>query len=243
MNKSVKLYHGSSQIVGNPVFGKGKPYNDYGLGFYCTKSKELASEWAVNENADGFVNSYSIDFEGLSVLNLNNCDHPMLAWLVVLLENRTFDSYSQVRARAKEFLKENFYVDYKKFDVIIGYRADDSYFQFAKDFLDGTIPYSTLCNAMLLGKLGNQYVLKSRKAFDKVRFDGYNEVKSAEWYNKKTARESAAKRAYKQSKLVELKDDDFFITDIIRGRLSDENKSSLRQRIPSCGPEEPWGYS
>ena len=31
-----KLYHGSSHIVDQPKYGYGKPYNDYGLGFYCT---------------------------------------------------------------------------------------------------------------------------------------------------------------------------------------------------------------
>ncbi|MBP3577789.1 MAG: DUF3990 domain-containing protein, partial [Lachnospiraceae bacterium] len=37
-----KLYHGSSNIIEKPVFGYGKKYNDYGLGFYCTDSIEMA---------------------------------------------------------------------------------------------------------------------------------------------------------------------------------------------------------
>lgn len=40
------IYHGSSEIVKQPVYGKGKPYNDYGIGFYCTEHLELAKEWA-----------------------------------------------------------------------------------------------------------------------------------------------------------------------------------------------------
>ena len=39
-----KLYHGSSNIIEKPLFGYGKPYNDYGLGFYCTDSLEMAME-------------------------------------------------------------------------------------------------------------------------------------------------------------------------------------------------------
>lgn len=40
------IYHGSPEIIEKPVFGKGKPYNDYGMGFYCTEHLELAKEWA-----------------------------------------------------------------------------------------------------------------------------------------------------------------------------------------------------
>ncbi len=42
------LYHGSQVILQTPIFGAGKSYNDYGLGFYCTEHIELAKEWACN---------------------------------------------------------------------------------------------------------------------------------------------------------------------------------------------------
>ena len=48
------LFHGSSNIVGQPVYGKGKKYNDYGQGFYCTRHIELAKEWACTEGVDGY---------------------------------------------------------------------------------------------------------------------------------------------------------------------------------------------
>lgn len=41
----VILYHGSPDVIKKPVFGKGKVYNDYGFGFYCTEHLELAKEW------------------------------------------------------------------------------------------------------------------------------------------------------------------------------------------------------
>ena len=46
MANDLTIYHGSQQIVEVPQFGVGKPYNDYGQGFYCTESPELAKEWA-----------------------------------------------------------------------------------------------------------------------------------------------------------------------------------------------------
>ena len=44
------IYHGSTEIVNSPLYGKGKVYNDYGQGFYCTEEIELAKEWACTEN-------------------------------------------------------------------------------------------------------------------------------------------------------------------------------------------------
>ena len=41
----VNIFHGSPSIIEKPVFGYGKPYNDYGLGFYCTYSLEMAKEF------------------------------------------------------------------------------------------------------------------------------------------------------------------------------------------------------
>ncbi|MDO4418620.1 MAG: DUF3990 domain-containing protein [Eubacteriales bacterium] len=48
---------------------------------------------------------------------------------------------------------------------IIGYRADDSYFTFAQDFVSGVIPLSKLSEAMHLGRLGERIVFKSREEF------------------------------------------------------------------------------
>ena len=55
MSEVLRLYHGSPIRVKCPLFGVGNPYNDYGLGFYCTESFELACEWACPKAKDGFV--------------------------------------------------------------------------------------------------------------------------------------------------------------------------------------------
>ena len=57
----VTLYHGSVSVIKQPVFGKGRLHNDYGRGFYCTQSLDLAKEWAVEENRDGYANQYLLD--------------------------------------------------------------------------------------------------------------------------------------------------------------------------------------
>ena len=191
-----KLYHGSSRIIEKPVFGYGKPYNDYGLGFYCTESLEMAKEWGVGRECSGYANCYELDCSGLKILNLNEERYCILNWLAVLLRNREFDVPSGLALEAREYILRNFSIDYGSSDAIIGYRADDSYFSFAQDFLNGTISIRQLNHAMHLGKLGEQFVLKSRSAFERIRFTGYEIAESAEWYARKMRRDRTARREY-----------------------------------------------
>ena len=190
------LFHGSSDIIEKPKFGYGKTYNDYGLGFYCTDSLEMAKEWGVSYEKNGYANCYELDCSDLKILDLNSQDYCILHWMAVLLENREFDIPSGLALEAKEYILSNFSVDYKQYDAIIGYRADDSYFSFAQDFINGTISYRQLGNAMHLGKLGQQFVLKSRAAFERIKFTGYEIAESGEWYAKKMLRDKTARREY-----------------------------------------------
>lgn len=210
-----KLYHGSSNIIERPLFGYGKPYNDYGLGFYCTESLEMAKEWGAFESRDGYANCYEIECDGLQILELKEPEYCILHWLTVLLQNREFDVPSGLALEAKEYLIANFSIDYESFDAIIGYRADDSYFSFAQDFINGTISYRQLNSAMHLGKLGQQFVLKSRQAFERIRFVGYEIAESSEWYAKKMLRDKTARRQYFSMEQNRRQRGDLYITQIM----------------------------
>ena len=172
---SRRIFHGSTNIIEKPTFGMGKKRNDYGLGFYCTENLDLAKEWGVSRDNNGYANIYGIDDDELTILNLNSPEYSVLHWLSILLENRIFDITTPLAKEAKEYLLDNFLPPYKSYDVIIGNRADDSYFSFAQDFINGAISLGQLGNAMKLGGLGNQYVLKSKKAFEKLSYLG-NEI-------------------------------------------------------------------
>lgn len=209
------LYHGSCSVIEKPVFGFGKPYNDYGLGFYCTDSLEIAKEWGVSRDRDGFANCYGLDCDGLRILDLNGADFCILNWLAVLLENREFDVPSGLVLEAKEYILSNFAVNYKDHDAVIGYRADDSYFSFAQDFINGTISYRQLNNTMHLGRLGQQFVLKSKEAFDRIRFLGFEVAESAEWYVRKMQRDTSARREYLDTECNRRQRGDLFITQIM----------------------------
>ena len=108
MENKITVYHGSNRVIENPIFGVGNPNNDYGLGFYCTESLELAKEWACSAESDGYANQYTLDISDLSILSLTNGDYHILNWLYVLLENRTFRIVSGIAKQAKDYIFENF---------------------------------------------------------------------------------------------------------------------------------------
>ena len=219
----MRIYHGSKDIIKKPIFGIGKKYNDYGLGFYCTESIELAKEWAVDINRDGFANIYELDIKDLKILNLNDKKYNILHWLTILLENRIFDIHSGLAYEGREYLLKNFKINYEDYDVIIGYRADDSYFAFAQDFLNGSISYKQLNNALLLGKLGNQIVLKSKKAFNKIEFIDYIKVDKDKYYPIKENRDKLARREYFNNERNERQKGDINIVNIIDEEMKEND--------------------
>lgn len=197
MSKLV-LYHGSSHVIKEPQFGRGNPHNDYGLGFYCTENKELAKEWGTSEQSDGFANCYELDQSGLSVLDLNDGSYTILHWLSILLQNRVFRTNGDIAPLAKEYLTSTFEIDYQSYDIIRGYRADDSYFSFANAFLNNALSLSRLERAMMLGGLGEQVVLKSERAFNALDFVGADLADATRYYPLKIQRDTQARSIYRE---------------------------------------------
>lgn len=215
----MRLHHGSENIIEKPVYGKGAHYNDYGKGFYCTENIELAKEWACAKQKNGYANIYDLDLSELNVLNLNSGSYNILNWLAILADNRTYWQNGSIAEPAKNYIKENFLPDISTYDVIIGYRADDSYFSFAQDFVSGVISLQKLAQAMRLGKLGEQIVLKSPKAFAQIQFAGYENADAEEYYIKKNEREREARRQYRRNKKEKADVNELFILDIMREEI------------------------
>ena len=212
----IDIYHGSVNVVEKPLFGEGKLFNDYGRGFYCTEHAELAKEWACSSDSDGYANHYRLDMTGLTILNLNSPEYNILNWLAILLENRKFNVADGMPQRAKSYILENFKVDYKKYDIIVGYRANDSYFSYAGDFVNGTLSLSDLSEAMRLGKLGEQVVLKSKKAFEALSFVEAIKASREEYFAKYKQRDEEARGKYRQIATKPLAENEIYIIDIIR---------------------------
>lgn len=213
------LLHGSDHIVEVPKFGVGKPYNDYGLGFYCTEHADMAKEWSVGFDHSGFANKYELDATGLQVINLSSPEYTTLHWLAVLLQNRWFDVRAPLANEAREYLIAYFNVDISNADIVEGYRADDSYFMFAQDFIVGTISYRQLQNAMHLGNLGHQVMLKSRRAFKQIKFIDAEPVPQEIWLPRREQRDRGARETYFNRERNARKTGDIFITDIMDEKM------------------------
>ena len=214
MSKLV-LYHGSPEIIEKPIYGKGKAYNDYGKGFYCTENLELAKEWACTEGVDGYANQYEIETDNLRILNLSADKYTILHWLALLMTYRKLRLSTPVMTRGAEWLKEQFLVDIDDYDAIIGYRADDSYFSFARAFVNNEISLGQLSHAMRLGKLGEQFVLKSPKAFESTKFVSYKSADNTVYYARRKVRDDEARAGF----FAELEKEDIdglYMRDIIR---------------------------
>ncbi len=210
------VYHGSDHIIKTPVYNGSKRTNDYGYGFYTTENKELAKEWACSGNTDGYANIYELDLGGLDVLRLNSPDYNILNWLAILAKHRSYWQSGSISEEAKKYLQDNFFIDLSPYDIIIGYRADDSYFSFAQDFVAGTISLSKLSEVMKLGKLGEQVVLKSKNAFKQIRFIDAEHADSETYSEKKIIRDREARQAYRMARKTTEGINELYMLDIMR---------------------------
>ena len=159
---------------------------------------------------------------GLKILDLTDKRYSILNWVAILLKFRTFDLSNDISIQAKEYLLKNFYIDVNNYDIVIGFRADDSYFSFARDFVNNTIPVRKLSQAMELGQLGKQVVIVSELAFSKLHFEGFETADRLVYFTKRKARDEKAREDYlkgtrKSATLI----NDIFVMDIIRKEFKD----------------------
>lgn len=218
------LLHGTDHIIEKPDIAIGNPHNDYGMGFYCTKEDEMAREWACKKNCDGFVNVYDFDDTGLRVLNLSDGNHNILNWIAILLKYRTFKLDTDIAIDARDYIIERYADNPSDYDVVVGYRADDSYFQYAESFVSNALPLRSLNKALRLGKLGEQTVVVSQEGFDRIKFLKAYPVDRSLYYPKFIKRDHNARAAFRNEiKRGKTYRDDIFVMDILREEMTEDD--------------------
>ncbi len=195
MNEEIVLYHGAKDIVQKPVFGYANTGNDYGPGFYCTDSLELAQEWACTATHGGYASQYTLNTSNLKVLDLCDAKHHPLNWLALLVKFRAFD-LGYESALNRDYLLENFLPDSIPYDIITGYRADGSCFAIARGFLNNGISLRVLQKALKRGLTGRQTVLKSVIAIERLRFSGSTEAPRDTYYPLRFTRDRQAREDF-----------------------------------------------
>ena len=91
--------------------------------------------------------------------------------------------------------------------------------------MNNAITVEQLSRAMQLGKLGEQIVIKSKFAFTKIRFEGFEAAEKDLYYVLRKARDDEANQSYLD--ILEEEADGLYIQDIIRGGVTNNDS-----RIP-----------
>ena len=215
----MRYYYGAEELVLKPEFGRGNHTNDYGQGFYLTPDKDIARLWASKNEQDGFLIEYDLDLSKLRVLYLDTIkDDDVLRWIAILVSHRF--SYSEINNHKTtiKWLEENYPIDMDGYDVIVGYRADDSYFDYSRDFVNNNLSIEILKEAMRIGKLGIQVVLISQESFKHIKYLRHEVVPKSDSYK-------LFKQKTKEEYFKLKKEDDInnrFLRDIMREKNKDD---------------------
>ncbi|MCD8295735.1 MAG: DUF3990 domain-containing protein [Clostridia bacterium] len=218
----ITLYHGSDcRVEGHFDSDFTNRHNDFGNGLYCTESEELAKEWAVDDGRDGYLNRYTLDTEGLRVLDLGAKEYSLLHWAALVSANRQLyeGDYCDVEG-ARQFLAEHFSVDTEGYDIIKGYPGDDCMFCFFMDFIGNCLSVCGLAKAARIdGRM--QTVIKSPEAFSRLRSEGSERVPAERYYRNRKMRCGVILRRYYND--VRYEKNDITIADLMTGKKSLED--------------------
>ena len=135
------VYHGSTSLLDTIDVSKGKPYKDFGCGFYVTKSNRHARNIALRNKrleierfgraCEAYIYEYEMNMSGLPGFNVKEFVSADLNWVQFVLANR------KARTRTHNF------------DIVIGPTANDDTMVVLNAYLDG-----------LYGEIGDEEALK-----------------------------------------------------------------------------------
>lgn len=161
-------------MIEHPSVKGSNETNDYGPSFYMTTDLEAAKSWACKNNSLGIINEYEIkdaSFARLKVLDLTNKDRfSVLNWMAILMRFRELDSSFRKNNQITLDWLQKYYVDVDDYDVVKGFRADDSYFRFPLRFISNDLAFDDLEDVFLSGHLGIQYAFMSERSIKMLSF-------------------------------------------------------------------------
>ena len=141
MNYPEYVYKGSAQYS-----------NSFGEGSYFSFNKEIAREY-------GNVNQYSINYDNLNILDLRKMN--LANWISVVATNREINITPNLK------LPE---LDISGYDIVIGYRSDNSNLIALKKCLKGNITKSFLSVVLNVDDRNTEICIKSERALNQVKF-------------------------------------------------------------------------
>lgn len=163
------LYHGSYAAVRDPDVSFGREEVDFGQGFYLTRLRKQAANWARvvagrMPRGKAILNSYSFDRDAALLADLRYKVFPEydLAWLEYVVDCRKGGRLQ------------------RKYDVIEGGVANDNVIDTVEDFENGVITAEQALGQLRHKKVNHQICIHSQAVVDRfLRFRSSKEVSRA----------------------------------------------------------------
>ena len=140
--QNIIVYHGSTSLIDTIDVTKGKPYKDFGRGFYVTKSRNHASSLALRNklieekrfgrNCEAYLYTYELSMSRLTSYKVKKFQNADLEWLQFIIANR----------KSRERIHS--------YDVVIGPTANDDTMVVINAYLD-----------TLYGDIGTEHALET----------------------------------------------------------------------------------
>ena len=167
MQEQITLYHGTIYSIESVNVLMGKPYKDFGMGFYTSRDKEHAQRMALRNREielsrkkmkdtnkiNSWLNTYEFDLHNLNSLNIKEFKTADREWMRFVIMNRSN------KERRHDY------------DLVIGPTANDNtmtaislFFAGAYGDINSDIAIDRLIEQIEPDKLPGQYFFGSNKA-------------------------------------------------------------------------------
>ena len=151
------LYHGSQMSVPQPKAKVGRKNLDFGPGFYLTKIKKQAEDWAVvmagrkGRNAEAVLNIFQFDMNQVAIDGVRIKSFPTydLEWLDYVVACRRGKDYSD------------------EYDIVEGGVANDNVIDTVEDYEKGIITAEQALGQLKYKKVNHQLCILSQTVIDK----------------------------------------------------------------------------
>lgn len=159
----MRVYHGSTVVIKQPLVAAGRQRLDFGQGFYVTDIKQQAESWAermqrIREEA-GIVNVYELDLEKVKEnYRYFKFEYYDNAWLQFIVANRMGR------------------MDVGKYDVIEGGVANDRVIDTVEAYMANMMTLETALGELSKHKPNNQLCIAKQNVIDTclVFVESYN---------------------------------------------------------------------
>ena len=155
----VLLFHGAKTIINGKIDLKySKSNNDFGKGFYCGETYEQSVSF-ISEFENSSVYLLKLNKEDLKYKTYTlNRD-----WLMLVAYFRgVLKDITNLRFIEKEL------IEIENLDYIIAPIADNRMFEIISLFIEGIITDEQCIHCLVASNLGNQYVILSKKAVERM---------------------------------------------------------------------------